>query len=144
LPDVIWTAKIDFQHWNCESEEESMRHSFMLVPLALVSFVAVGCQRSEPVAQSMMHQVLGALQIPSRTERDPALATACRECAIAGDAESVLLGIPRIEDQTLRDEVLQDCVAMFVAANKTEVARKLVELITDPATRDAALRTLPG
>lgn len=121
-----------------------MRHLFMLVPMVLVSVVAVGCQRSEPVSQSMMHQVLGALQIPGRTERDFALATACRECAAVVDAESVLLGIPRIEDQKLRDEVVKDCVATFVAANRTEVARKLVELITDRTLRDAVLSTLAG
>lgn len=120
-----------------------MRHLFMLVPPALICVVAVGCQRSDPVAQSMMHQVLGALQIPDRTERDSALATACRECAAGADAESVLLGIPRIEDQKLRDEVVKDCVATFVAANRTEVARKLVEVITDRTLRDAVLSTLP-
>ena len=121
-----------------------MRHLFMLVPVALVSVVAVGCQRSEPVAQSMMHQVLGALQIPDRIERDSALVTACRECAAVADAESVLLGSPRIEDQKLRDEVVKDCVATFVAANRMEVATKLVELITDRTLRDAVLSTLPA
>lgn len=120
-----------------------MRYLVSLVSMVVVFAVAGGCQRSEPISQSLMHQVLGALQIPDRTERDSALATACRECAAAADAESVFLGIPRIEEQKLRDEVVKDCVATFVAASRMEVARRLVDLITDRTLRDSVRSTLP-
>lgn len=121
-----------------------MRHLFMLISLFLVSFAAFGCQRTDPAPQSQMHQVLGALQIPGRAERDAALAAACRECAAIADAQSVLLGIPRIEDKKLRDEVVKDCVATFVAADNSDVARELAELITDPALRVEVLSSLPA
>ena len=86
-------------------------------------------------AQCLMHQVLGALQIANKTERDSALAAACRECATAGDVESIWLGLPSITDKKRRDDVAEECVQMLAAANKQEVARKIVELITDPTTR---------
>ena len=115
---------------------------FRLIPFVMVLFGSGGCQRSEPEAPSMMHQVLGALQIPDKLERDSELASACLQCAIVGDAESVLLGIPRIEDETLRDDVAEDCVPMLVSAAKKEAAKKVVELITDPAKRDELAGTL--
>ncbi len=122
-----------------------MRSLFRLVLLVAVLVVSGGCKRSEPVAPSLMHQVLGALQIPNDAERDSALAAACRECAALGDEESVLLGIPRIEDGKLRDDVAEECVAMLLSADKKEAAQKVVEVITDPAKRDALSGTItPG
>ena len=119
-----------------------MNTLFRLIPFVVVLFVSGGCQRSEPVAPSMMHQVLGALQIPDEDERDSELASACLQSAIVGDAESVLLGIPRIEDEKLRDDLAQQCVAMLVSADKKDAAKKVAELITDPAKRDGLSGTL--
>ena len=115
---------------------------FRLIPFVVVLVVSGGCQRNEPVAPSMMHLVLGALQIPDKVERESELASACLQCAIVGDAESVLLGIPRIEDENLRDDVAKECVQMLVSSDKKEAARKVVELITDPAKRDELSGTL--
>lgn len=113
-----------------------MRALVSVVPFVVIVVSTLGCQRNEPVAASMMHQVLGALQIPDEDERESELASACLQCAIVGDAESVLLGIPRIEDEKRRDEVAAECVTMLVTSGKKDAARKVVELITDQTKRD--------
>lgn len=115
---------------------------FRLISCVVLVVVSGGCQRSEPVAPSMMHQVLGALQIPDEAERDSELASACLQCAIVGDGESVLLGIPSIQDEKLRNNVAGECVAMLVSADRKEAAMKVVTLITDPAKRDELSETL--
>ena len=112
-----------------------MRSEFRQLLLALTLLPQIGCQKAEPEVQSLMHQVLGALQIPNKSERDSALAAACRECATAGDIESVLLGLPKISDTKQRDEVAEKCFEMLAATNKMEAAGRIVELITDPAKR---------
>jgi len=119
-----------------------MRTPFRLISLALACSLSIGCQKNEPESQSMMHQVLSAMQIPDQADRDSALASACRECALAGDVESVLLGIPRIEDEQLRDEVAHGCVEGLVSADKRESVKNVVELIIDPAIRDEVSRIL--
>ncbi len=91
-------------------------------------FLLVGCGRTEPEPVSMMHQVLGALQIPDKRDRNAALATACRDCAAAGDLESVLLGVPRITEKKLHDEVVHDCVQKFIQAGRDGDAKKISEL----------------
>lgn len=119
-----------------------MRALSKLVPFSTVLIVLGGCQRNEPVAPSMMHQVLGALQIPDEAERNTELASACLQCAIVGDAESVLLGIPRIEDEKRRDEVAEECVTMLVSSGKKETAMKVIQLISDPGKRNSLTGTL--
>ena len=90
----------------------------------------------------MMHQVLGALQIPDEDERNSELASVCLQCAIVGDTESILLGIPRIEDETRRDEVGEECVTMLVSSGKKETAMKVIQLISDPSKRNRLTATL--
>ena len=89
-----------------------------------------------------MHQVLGALQIPNRTERDSALAAACRECAAAGDIESVLLGLPKISDAKQRDVVAEECFHAFVTTERKTDPEKICGLITDPAIRSRLMTSL--
>jgi hypothetical protein len=112
-----------------------MRSEFLQLLLALTFLLSIGCQKAEPEVQSLMHQVLGALQIPNKTERDSALAAACRECATAGDIESVLLGLPKISDTEQRDVAAEECFNAFVTADRKTGAEKICELITDPAVR---------
>ncbi len=112
-----------------------MRSEFRQLLLALTLLLQIGCQKAEPEVQSLMHQVLGALQIPSKTERDSALAAACRECANAGDIESVLLGLPKISDAKQRDIVAEECFQAFLTTDRKTGAEKICELITDPAVR---------
>ncbi len=101
-----------------------MRSEFRKLFLALTLLLSIGCQKAEPEVQSQMHQVLGALQIPNKSERDSALAAACRECATAGDIESVLLGLPKISDAKQRDIVAEECFHAFVTLTAKPVQRK--------------------
>jgi hypothetical protein len=112
-----------------------MRTEFRRLLLALAFLLSIGCQKTEPEVQSQMHQVLGALQIPNKTQRDSALAAACRECATAGDIESVLLGLPKISDTKQRDIVAEEYFQAFVTSDRKTGTEKICELITDPAFR---------
>ena len=118
-----------------------MRPEFRQLLLALTFLLPIGCQRTEPEVQSMMHQVLGALQIPNKSERDSALVAACRESATAGDIESVLLGLPTISDAKQRDIVAEECFKAFVTSERRTGAEKICDLITDPSVR-SRLNTL--
>lgn len=109
-----------------------MHFLFKLAPFVLVVVVSCGCQRGKVDSPSMMHQVLGALQVRGDKERDAALAAACRECADQGDGQSVLLGIPHIRDKKLRNGVAEECVSKLQSARKAEAAQDVAELITDP------------
>jgi hypothetical protein len=119
-----------------------MRSEFRQLLLALMLLLLIGCQKAEPEVQSLMHQVLGALQIPNKSERDSALAAACRECATAGDIESVLLGLPKISDMKQRDVVAEECFQAFVTSEDKTSAEKICELITDPTVRSRLMTLL--
>jgi hypothetical protein len=119
-----------------------MQSEFRQILLALTFLLPIGCQRAEPEVQSMMHQILGALQIPNETERDSALAAACRECANAGDIESMLLGLPRISDVKQRDVVAEECFQAFVTSERKTSAEKICDVITDPAIRSRLMTLL--
>jgi hypothetical protein len=119
-----------------------MRSEFRQLLLALTLLLPIGCQKAEPEVQSQMHQVLGALQIPNKTERDSALAAACRECATAGDIESVLLGLPKISDTKQRDIIAEECFQAFVTSDRKADAEKICGLITDPAVRSRLMTLL--
>ncbi len=119
-----------------------MRSEFLQLILALTFLLSIGCQKAEPEIQSQMHQVLGALQIPNKTERDSAMAAACRECATAGDIESVLLGLPKISDAKQRDVVAEECFRAFITSERKTGAEKICELITDPAVRSRLMTLL--
>jgi hypothetical protein len=112
-----------------------MRSEFRQLLLALMLLLLIGCQKAEPEIQSQMHQVLGALQIPNKPERDSALAAACYECTVAGDIESVLLGLPKISDVKQRDIVAEKCFEMLAATRNKEAAGRIIELIADPTRR---------
>jgi hypothetical protein len=112
-----------------------MRTEFRQLLLALTFLLSIGCQKTEPEVQSQMHQVLGALQIPNKTERDSALAAACRKSATAGDIESVLLGLPKISDTKQRDVVAEECFEILAKADNKLAAARIAELITDPTKR---------
>lgn len=105
-----------------------MRHMVKIASSVAVPLLLFGCGRNEPEPVSMMHQVLGALQIPGKTDRDAALASACRDSAAAGDLESVVLGLPKIADKKLHDEVVRDCVQKFVDAGRDGDAKRISEL----------------
>ena len=119
-----------------------MRSEFRQLLLALTLLLPIGCQKVEPEIQSQMHQVLGALQIPNKTERDSALAAACRECATAGDIESVLLGLPKVSDTKQRDVVAEECFRALITSERKTGAEKICDLITDPAIRSRLKNSL--
>lgn len=119
-----------------------MRTLSGLIPLIVALTVSSGCQQSEPVTPSMMHQVLSALQSPNQEDRDAALADACMESAMAGDTESILLGVSRIEDIKLHDQVAQDCFSLLVDINKIVDAKRVAALIKDPAKQKELSATL--
>jgi len=91
-----------------------------------------------------MPEVLGAMQIPDVKARDAALATACRESADQGSAPAVLMGVPRIEDANLRDEVAADCAVTLDTAGQSEAAVNVANLISTESKRDALLAKLKG
>src|SRR5579863_5709304 len=102
--------------------EESMRSVVKVVATILVLLICGGCQPADPGPPNMMHQILGALQIRDGKERDTALATACRESADQGSAPAVLMGIPKIEDVTLRDQVAEECADTLEESGETQAA----------------------
>src|SRR5258708_5523004 len=114
-----------------------MRPILKLAYIFLLLFLAGGCQGGkEPGPPHMMPSILGALQIRDARERDAALATACRESADQGSGPAVLMGIPRIEDISLRDEVAEECAMTLGDVGQTEAAVEVAKLIGDQAIRD--------
>ncbi len=105
--------------------------------------LAGGCQgQKEPGPPNMMPNILGALQIRDARERDAALASACRESADQGSGPAVLMGIPRIEDGGLRDEIAEECAMTLSEVGQTEAAIEVARLISDQAKRDDLLAKL--
>lgn len=90
----------------------------------------------------MLHEILGALQIRDAKARDAALATACRESADQGSAPTVLLGIPKIEDVTLRDQVAEECAVTLDESGQTEAAVDAAKLISSEPRRNQLLAKL--
>ena len=125
--------------------EESMRSVLKFASLILILLWTGGCQpATDPGPPNMMRQVLGALQIRDVQERDAALATACRESADQGDAPTVLMGLPRIEDSQLRDQVAADCAGILVDVGQIDAAIDVAKLITNELKRDELLAKLGG
>jgi len=119
-----------------------MRSVPKLAPMILVLLVCGGCQQEDPGPPNMMREILGALQIRNGKERDAALATACRESAGQGSAPAVLMGIPRIENSSLRDEVAEACAVILKDDGQTEAAIDIAELISSESRRDDLLEKL--
>ena len=112
-----------------------LKLSLMIVLLVVLS----GCQPADPGPPNMMPEILGALQIPDGKERDAALAKACREAADQGSAPAVLMGIPRIENASLRDEVAEECAITLDDGGQTEAAVDVAKLISTASKRDSLL-----
>jgi|SRR5579872_5308996 len=119
-----------------------MRSVLKLAATILVLLVSCGCRKADPGPPNTMRQVLGALQIRDARERDTALAAACRESADQLSAPAVLMGIPRIEDSSLRDEVAEDCAVILGDAGQTEAAIEVAKLISSESKRDDLLARL--
>lgn len=119
-----------------------MRSILEFAPLILVFAMCSGCQKVDPGPPNMMPEILGALQIRDATERDAALAKACRESADQGSAPAVLMGIPRIEDTSLRDEVAADCAASLGDSGQAEAAVEVAKLISVESKREELLARL--
>jgi hypothetical protein len=123
--------------------EKSMRQILKLTSIFLLLFSAGGCQgEKEPGPPNMMPNILGALQIRDARERDAALATACRESADQGSGPAVLMGIPRIEDTSLRDETAEECAITLGDVGQTEAALEVAKLIGIQVKRDDVLAKL--
>ena len=116
-----------------------MRSVLKLAPMMLTLVLSGGCQPADPGPPNMMPEILGALQIRDGNERDAALATACRESADQGSAPAVLMGIPRIENASLRDEVAEDCAVILDDGGQTEAAVNVARLISNESKRDTLL-----
>ncbi len=108
----------------------------------LVLLIFSGCQQADPGPPNMMHEILGALQIRDGKERDTALATACRESADQGVAPAVLMGIPHIEDWSLRDQVAEECAGALDETGQTDAAVDVAKLISSEPRRDQVLAKL--
>jgi hypothetical protein len=121
---------------------QTMRSVLKLALLIVVLGLSGGCQPPDPGPPNMMPEILGALKITDAKERDAALATACRESADQGSAPAVLMGIPRIEDPELRDEVAESCAVVLDDGGQTEAAVDVVKLISSEPKRDAVLAKL--
>ncbi|HEY2252882.1 MAG TPA: hypothetical protein VGH74_17545 [Planctomycetaceae bacterium] len=119
-----------------------MRWLSKLVAAVLALLIFCGCQQADPSPPNMLHEILGALQIRDGKERDAALATACRESADQGSAPTVLMGIPKIEDVTLRDQVAEECAVSLDESGQAEAAVDVAKLISDESRRDRLLAKL--
>ena len=119
-----------------------MRSVLKFAPIIVVLVLSVGCQPADPGPPNMMPEILGALQIRDDKERDAALATACRESADQGSAPAVLMGIPRIENASLRDEVAEDCAVILGDGGQTEAAVDVAKLISSESKRNPLLAKL--
>lgn len=115
-----------------------------LLPLFLLA--TPGCLPGQPAESNEgMQDVLGALQVHGVKQRDEALAGSCRNAADRGFPEAVLLGIPRIENKTLRDEVAADCAQKLHDRQQAEAAGQVAALIANPAARERVrLQLNPG
>ncbi len=122
-----------------------MRSILTIAPFVVVVLSIGGCQGpKESGPPNMMREVLGALQISDARERDAALATACRESAGQGSGPTVLMGIPRIEDSSLRDEIAEECAITLGDIGQTEAAVEVAKLISNESKRDEVLAKLPA
>jgi hypothetical protein len=120
-----------------------MHRLLKLTSVFLLLLLAGGCQQAkESGPPNMMPNILGALQIRDARERDAALATACREAADQGSGPAVLMGVPRIEDSGLRDEVAQECAITLGDVRQMEAAVEVAKLISDQPKRDELLAKL--
>jgi hypothetical protein len=119
-----------------------MRSLATVAGMIWLVLVCGGCQRTDPGPPNMMPHILGALQIRDGKERDAALANACRESASQGSVPAVLMGIPRIEDGSLRDEVAEECALVLGDGGQTEGAIDVAKLISSESRRDELLARL--
>jgi hypothetical protein len=119
-------------------------HSLVKITALFLLFAAAGgCrQGSDPGPPNMMPKILGALQIRDARERDAALAAACREAAEQGSGPAVLMGIPRIEESGLHDDIAQECAVTLGDLGQTEAAVEVARLISDQPRRDELLAKL--
>jgi len=124
------------------NRQKSSRSVLKFAPLIVALVLSSGCQPADPGPPNMMPEILGALQIRDVKERDTALATACRESADQGSAPAVLMGIPRIEDLGLRDEVAEECAVTLDDGGQTEAAASVAKLISSESKRAALLARL--
>jgi hypothetical protein len=101
--------------------------------LALLASIALsGCQtekESEP--PNMSQHIFNALKIPSAKDRDAALVKACLESADEGAWPAVIVGIPRIEAEPLRNSTAEDCARKFHEAGNKKAAMEILNLMTD-------------
>jgi hypothetical protein len=120
-----------------------MNQRAIVTSVFLLFVAAGGCREAnDPGPPNMMPNILGALQIRDASQRDAALAAACREAAGQGSGPAVLMGIPRIEDGGLRDEAAQECAATLGDLGQTEAAVEVAGLISDQPKRDELLARL--
>jgi hypothetical protein len=122
--------------------KESMHSVLRILALFWVLTISGGCHKPDPAPPNTMRNILGALRISDPTERDSALATACRESADQGVAPSVLMGLPRIENVELRDEVAEYCASSLDDAGQGDAAEEVAKLISDESKRKALLAKL--
>ena len=122
-----------------------MRTLLKITPLVLALLSASSCQRTpEPGPPNMIPTILGALQTPDASARDTALGAACREAADQGAGPAVLMGVPRIEDNQLRDEIAEECALTLGEAGQTDAAVDVAKQISNEVKRDELVARLKG
>jgi hypothetical protein len=120
-----------------------MNSVLKLLPLSALLFLAGGCKPPpEPEAPNVLHHVVGALQMQDAKQRDTALADACREAAAQGAGPVVMMGVPRIDDGSLRDQVAEDCALALGEAGETDAAAEAARLISNEQKRNEVLAKL--
>jgi hypothetical protein len=113
------------------------------ITFSLLCVAQTSCQKTNSTEQpNTLHLVIGAARIANPKERDAALAEACRESANQGVSQAVLMGVPQINERTLRDAVAEECATTLDAAGQNEAAVEIAKLITDQTKREEMLATL--
>jgi hypothetical protein len=106
--------------------------------IVLSMSILAGCQGSKPSdAKDAQSRIAAAKQIGNPSQRDEALAEACRGAAHVGAGEAVLDGLMAIGNPTLRDEVAVDSAQYLRMANQREAAVEVAKRIGNPTNTTA-------
>lgn len=121
-----------------------MRVAYVVVLVCAGLIVLQGCDKKPANNAEALARVNAAVQIGNPSERDDALASACRGAAKIGALDAVLRGLPNIGNPSLRDEVASDCASALRDCGQRQGATEVAKVIGNPSQRDSVLKNLAG
>lgn len=121
-----------------------MRIASLIVLVCAGLMVFQGCDKKPANNSEAMARVNAAVQIGNPSDRDDALASACRGAAKIGALDAVLRGLPKIGNPSTRDEVASDCASALRDCGQRQGATEVAKSIGNPSQRDSVLKNLAG